>query len=101
MFKERYTVAYLTFPYTGSTLIELAYLENPNTGFSEGWTQHVLATDGPDVSFATVTLSAGGRAYDCIVVGEFWNQRTSIYWTESETNDWSDTSLVRSRVFLA
>ncbi|KAK3863385.1 hypothetical protein Pcinc_030835 [Petrolisthes cinctipes] len=82
----------------GSILIQLVYLENPNTGFSEGWTQHVLATDGPDVSFDLVTLSAGGRTYDCVVVGEFWNQRTSIYWTESETNDWSDTSLIKSRI---
>ena len=63
----------------------------------EGWTQHVIANDGPDVSFGLVTLKAGGKEYGCIVVGEFFSQRTSIYWTESEDGSWADTSLVRER----
>ncbi|MPC98480.1 hypothetical protein E2C01_093853 [Portunus trituberculatus] len=56
--------------------------------------QHVIANDGPDVSFATVKLSAGGRDFDCLVIGEFFNERTSIYWTESEEGSWADPNLV-------
>ncbi|XP_042881107.1 uncharacterized protein LOC122258899 [Penaeus japonicus] len=85
-------------PVLGATKHDLVWFENEGTGFSVGWKEHIVASDGPDVHFDLVTLSAGGRDYDCVVVGEFFNERTSIYWTESENNDWSDPSLVRSRV---
>ncbi|XP_045603920.1 uncharacterized protein [Procambarus clarkii] len=85
-------------PLIGTTKHDLVWFENAGEGFSEGWTAHVVASDGPDVHFALVTLSAGGRDFDCIIVGEFFNQQTSIYWTESDTNDWTDLSLVKSRV---
>ncbi|KAK7021374.1 hypothetical protein SK128_009730 [Halocaridina rubra] len=84
-------------PLLGAPTAQLVWFENEGAGFSEGWVEHVAA-NGPDVHFDMVTLSAGGRDYDCIVVGEFLSEQTSIYWTESETNDWSDPSLVHSRV---
>ncbi|TOF83463.1 hypothetical protein CGJ15_26180, partial [Vibrio parahaemolyticus] len=34
-------------------------------------------------------------------MGEFFKERTSIYWTESDTNDWTDLSKVKSRVINA
>ncbi|KAG7170000.1 hypothetical protein Hamer_G012220 [Homarus americanus] len=82
----------------GSTKHDLLWFENTGAGFSEGWPAHVVSSGGPDVHFALVTLSAGGRDYHCIVVGEFFNEKVSIYWTESETNDWTDLDLVKSRV---
>ncbi|KAK8385139.1 hypothetical protein O3P69_012143 [Scylla paramamosain] len=85
-------------PLLGSTKKELVWLENEGQGFVEGWLQHVVAADGPDVSFAPVKLSAGGRDFDCLVIAEFFNERTSIYWTESEEGSWADPNLVRSRV---
>ncbi|KAG0723724.1 hypothetical protein GWK47_042067 [Chionoecetes opilio] len=88
-------------PILGRTKKQLVWLENPHQGFVDGWEQHVIADDGPDISFALVTLSAGGREYDCVVVGEFFSQRTAIYWTESEDFTWTDASLVRSRVINA
>ncbi|XP_069938772.1 uncharacterized protein [Cherax quadricarinatus] len=88
-------------PLIGFTKHDLVWFENAGEGFSEGWTAHVVATNGPDVHFATVTLSAGGRDFDCVVVGEFFKERTSIYWTESDTNDWTDLSKVKSRVINA
>lgn len=84
---------------SGNLLRELVWLENEGSGFSEGWRQHVVATGGPDISFATATLTAGGRHYDCVLTCEFFNQRTSIFWTESLTDDWSDLSQV-SRSFM-
>ncbi|XP_063595419.1 uncharacterized protein LOC134772382 [Penaeus indicus] len=87
-------------PVLGSTKHDLVWFENEGTGFSIGWNEHIIASDGPDVHFDLVTLNAGGRDYDCIIVGEFFNQRTSIYWTESETNDWSDLSLVSAEVLV-
>ncbi|XP_042220068.1 uncharacterized protein LOC121864928 [Homarus americanus] len=85
-------------PLIGSTKHDLLWFENTGAGFSEGWPAHVVSSGGPDVHFALVTLSAGGRDYHCIVVGEFFNEKVSIYWTESETNDWTDLDLVKSRV---
>ncbi|KAK7021375.1 hypothetical protein SK128_009731, partial [Halocaridina rubra] len=84
-------------PLLEDPIVQMIWFENQGTGFSEGWPEHFLA-DGPDVHFDMVTLAAGGRDYDCIVVGEFWNQRTSIFWTESESNDWSDIASVKSRI---
>ena len=41
---------------TGKTKHDLLYFENEGKGFSEGWPQHIIASDGPDVHFALVTL---------------------------------------------
>ncbi|XP_050739301.1 uncharacterized protein LOC127009866 [Eriocheir sinensis] len=83
----------------GGISSEFLWLENEGNGFVGGWPQHLLAINGPDISFALVTLTAGGRTYkDCIVMGEFFNQKMTIYWTESEDGSWTDTSLVKSRL---
>ncbi|XP_050739302.1 uncharacterized protein LOC127009867 [Eriocheir sinensis] len=82
----------------GGVTSELVWLENEGKGFVGGWPQHILATDGPDVHFGVVTLTAAGRTYDCIVAGEFFNQKLSIYWTESADGSWTNPGLVMSRV---
>ncbi|XP_066980095.1 uncharacterized protein [Macrobrachium rosenbergii] len=84
-------------PLLGWQTHQLVWFENEGRGFSEGWVEHVV-TNGPDVHFDFVTLTAGGRTYECIVAGEFLNERISIVWTESETGDWSDPSQVGYRV---
>ncbi|XP_037793535.1 uncharacterized protein LOC119589014 isoform X2 [Penaeus monodon] len=85
-------------PLIGTTQHDLLWFENEGTGFSEGWKEHLIASDGPDIHFDMVTLSAGGRDYNCIIAGEFFSERISIYWTESEVDDWSDPTLVKSRI---
>lgn len=85
-------------PLIGSVKSDLVYFENTGEGFSEGWPEHVLYSEGGDVHFATVTLSAGGTDYDCIVMGEFFNEQTSIIWTESPDNDWTDLDMIQYRV---
>ncbi|KAA0195808.1 hypothetical protein HAZT_HAZT000173 [Hyalella azteca] len=82
----------------GQVLHDVMYYENTGTGFSEGWPEHVISSAGGDVHFAPVTLSAGGRDYDCIVLGEFFEQRLSILWTDSPDNDWTDPSMINYRV---
>jgi hypothetical protein len=88
-------------PTVGDTLHDILYYENTGQGFSEGWTEHIISSVGPDVHFAPVTLTVGLRDYDCIVVGEFFNQQLSILWTDSPDNDWSDPSMVNYRVINA
>ena len=70
--------------------MEFVYFENPNLGLSTGWKEHVLSNNGPDISFDQTTLSSGGVDYTVFIFGEFFNQRMTIYWTESANNDWSD-----------
>lgn len=81
----------------GDPLTEFVWFENENQGMVEGWKQHVIA-DGVDVSFWPVTLISSGREYDAFLVGEFWGQKLSLYWTEDENNDWSQVDSVAKRV---
>ncbi|KAF2358546.1 hypothetical protein FHG87_010703, partial [Trinorchestia longiramus] len=85
-------------PTVGDTLHDILYFENTGQGFSEGWTEHIINSDGADVHFSPITLTVGSRDYDCIVVGEFFNQQLSILWTDSPDNDWSDSSMINYRV---
>lgn len=82
----------------GEPLHDFVWFENENRGMVEGWKQHVIATDGPDVSFWPVTLTSFGKDYDAFLVGEFWSQKLSLYWTENEDNDWSHLNSVKKRV---
>jgi len=86
-------------PLVGEASTQVLYLENPGTGFSEGWAEHIITELGGDVHFAVKTLDAGGRPYDCILLGEFFNRRLSVVWTENVTGDWSDQASIEYRVF--
>jgi len=81
----------------GDPLTEFVWFENEGQGMVEGWKQHVFA-DGVDVSFWNVKLTSVGREYDAFLVGEFWGQQLSIYWTENEDNDWTHLNSIKKRV---
>jgi len=83
---------------TGVTSKSFAYMQNDGESpVDQGlWHQQEVVTDGPDVGFRMVQLSSGGKDYDVVIAGEFWNERVVLYWTDE--GDWSDSANVHSRV---
>ncbi|XP_037078900.1 uncharacterized protein LOC119099911 [Pollicipes pollicipes] len=82
---------------THVTTSSLAYLENNGTSPADWalWPQHELVSGGPDVGFRMVQLQSGGQTHDVLLAGEFWNERLTLYWTES--GDWSRPGDILSR----
>ncbi|KAK2719994.1 hypothetical protein QYM36_004038, partial [Artemia franciscana] len=75
---------------------QLAWLENPGAAV-EGWNQHVLVTMGPDVHFRTLELTSNGVTYDCILGGEFWQQKVTLYFIDkSAPGGWNDPLNIQS-----
>ena len=73
-----------------------AWMENPGKAVN-GWTQHEIYKDGPDVSFRNVQLVSGGVAMDCFLSAELWHLRTAIYCIRTGANGgWDNPDNVNS-----
>jgi len=75
-----------------------AWMENPGKAVN-GWTQHEIYKDGPDVSFRNVQLVSGGVAMDCFLSAELWHLRTAIYCIRTGANGgWDNPDNIQMRV---
>ncbi|XP_043225248.1 uncharacterized protein LOC122383152 [Amphibalanus amphitrite] len=83
---------------TGHITKSFAYMTNDgvNPADSGRWHQVEVIADGPDVGFRWLKLPSGGKTYDVLLGGEFWNERLTVYWTED--GDWSNPENVQSRI---
>ena len=55
-----------------------AWLENPGLPV-DGWKQHEIYKNGPDVSFRNVQLKSNSVDMDCFVTAELWHERAAVY----------------------
>ena len=64
--------------YTANKEQSFAWMENPGEAV-DGWTQHEIYTNGPDVNFVNLQLQSNGVDMDCFLTAELWHLRTAIY----------------------
>jgi len=82
-------------PTIGDPVLQLLWFENPGTGPSEGWTQHMIFENGPDVHFRMTTFQVGGQDFTVLVAAEFFTERLSIYYAADGSDSFlSDPSTV-------
>jgi hypothetical protein len=67
-------------PTLGDPILQLLWLENPGTGPSEGWTQHLIFEGGPDVHFRLTSFLVGNQNFTVLAAAEFFSERLSIYY---------------------
>lgn len=75
-----------------------AWMENPGEAV-DGWTQHEIYTNGPDVNFVNLQLQSNGVDMDCFLTAELWHLRTAIYCIRTGVaGGWTNPENVQMRV---
>jgi len=75
-----------------------AWLENPGLPV-DGWKQHEIYKNGPDVSFRNVQLKSNSVDMDCFVTAELWHERAAVYCVPiNAQGGWNNPDNIKTRV---